>query len=402
MKRAIFLVTATAVTLFASGCVSDSKSASAPTPTPKAQATEQWNDARAAVMGGLADDQFKNGNFDKSRQSVDEAMRLNPKSARFHILSAKLAIEQGQLELADKELATARVLDPKDAEADYLSGVVCQRWQKPDAAAEFYLIAGDKNPHEVAYVLAHAEMLVAMNKRDDAIALLQDKAAFFEHSPALHDALGQLLVQAGKYAEGIESLREAMALANDDSSIRLHLAMACFQDKQYREAADLFGRLLHEPDSDNRADLHLAHAECLMQLDRTADARIEYDAVCRLNPDSTAGWLGAAKVAMVESDLRRCEISIQRARAIDPTSEDGLLMLGYLRIKQSRFEDALAAFQTASSLDRNDPVVLCLIGYVMEKTGRADQAPAYYARALQIKPNNAMAMKLMASADVGE
>ena len=401
MNRVALLISAAIAALLAAGCASESTSPEAPPPpTPKAQATAEWNEARAAVMGGLAEDQFKNGNFDKSRQSVDEALRLAPKNAQLHVLSAKLAIEQGQLELADRELANARVLDPKNAEADYLSGVVCQRWQKPDAAAEFYSIASDKAPTEVSYVMARAEMLEQMGKRDEAINYLQEKTPNFEHSPALRDALGELLVQAGRMPEAIESLREATALANDDSAIRLHLAMACFQDKQYREAADLFGRLLTDPANADRADLHLAQAECLMQLDRTAEARVEYDAATRIDPQSTAAWLGVAKAALTDGDFRRCEVSIDRARAIDPTSADALIMLGYLRLKQEKYPEALAAFQTASTLDRTDPVSLCLMGCVMEKTGRATEAAAMYAKALRLKPNDPLAMKLMASADL--
>ena len=37
-----------------------------------------------------------------------------------HVLSAKIAIEQGQLELAEKELVEAASLDAKNAEANYL------------------------------------------------------------------------------------------------------------------------------------------------------------------------------------------------------------------------------------------------------------------------------------------
>ena len=179
-------------------------------------------------------------NFEKSRYTVDEALKLNPKDANLHILSAKLGIEQGELELAERELATARVLDPKNAEADYLSGVICQRWQKPDAAAEFYEIACEKNPAELAYVLARAEMLVAMDRRSDAITMLQEKCTYFEHSATIRDALGELLVQDGQHALAVETLQEASVLAADDLSIREHLAMACFVNNDYRDAADLF------------------------------------------------------------------------------------------------------------------------------------------------------------------
>ena len=40
---------------------------------------------------------------------------------------------------------------PKNAEADYLSGVVNQRWQKPEVALEFYSAAADKETGELAF-----------------------------------------------------------------------------------------------------------------------------------------------------------------------------------------------------------------------------------------------------------
>jgi Tfp pilus assembly protein PilF len=381
----------------AAGCESDSIAPKPP--TQKEAATAQWNDARASVLGGLADDQFKTGNFEKCRFTVDEALRLDPKNSDLHLLSAKLAIEQGELELAERELGTARDLDPKNAEADYLSGVICQRWQKPEAAAEFYETACEKNPAELAYVLARAEMLVAMDHRQDAIELLQEKMSYFEHSATIRDAVGELLVQEKQYPQAVETLREASVLASDDLAIRDHLAMACFLNNDYREAADLFTRLMRDPAYDAQAPIHLARGECFMQLDKITDARAEFEAACRLDPSSSQGWLGVAKTAMALGDQRRAELSIQRVQAVDPDSADAMLMLGYLRLKQERFPEAMAAFRVASTLDRSDPVPLCMIGYVLEKTGRGDQASPFFAKALRLKPNDELAMKLMASVE---
>src|SRR5438093_5390046 len=117
------------------GCASTSKKAKKP--TDKELATRRWSSARAAVLGQLAKEQYESGNFDKSRQTVNEALRLDPESGQLHLLSAKLAIEQGQLELADKELGAARRCDPKNADVEYYSGVIYQRWQQPQKALEF-------------------------------------------------------------------------------------------------------------------------------------------------------------------------------------------------------------------------------------------------------------------------
>src|SRR4051794_37481714 len=162
------------------GCGSDK-----PQPTQKAKVTEQWNVARADVLGSLATEQYNGGNIEKARESINKAITLYPKSARFHVVSAKIAMEQGQLEQAEKELRLAQLMDPKIAEADYLCGVVYERWQKPQVAFELYQSASFKAPEEIAYVMASAEMLVAMNRQADALDLLKGKADSFEHSGTL-------------------------------------------------------------------------------------------------------------------------------------------------------------------------------------------------------------------------
>ncbi len=398
-RRILPALAFSAVIVAVAGCETTSTGPVHKQVTPTQAATEHWNSTRATVMGSLAEDQYKNGNFDKARLSVDDALRLDPKSASLHLLSARIAIEQGQLEIADHELASARTLDEKNADADYLSGVICQRWQKFQAAADFYAVAMDKNPREVSYVLARAEMLVATDHRRDALQLLQDKAAFFEHSGAIRDAAGQLLVQEGRYGEAVDQLRAANLLSSDDTQVREHLAMAEFFNREYREASELFTRLLRDPAEDARAELHLAHAQCEVQLGRPAEARAEYEAACRIDPSSTQGWLGVTQTSLAVGDEKRAELSLQRARAIDPTSSDAMLMLGYMNLKQEKYPEAMAAFRTASTLDRNDTTALCMMGYVLEKTGRADQAAQFYAKALRIKPDDELAMKLMSSAN---
>src|SRR3954468_9509065 len=114
--------------------------------TQREAALKQWNGARASVLYSLAKDQYATGNFDKARQTVDEALKLDPTSEPLHVLGAKLAIEQGQLESAEIDLKEAQKLNAKDAEADYLLGVVYQRWQKPETALQCYLKASDKAP----------------------------------------------------------------------------------------------------------------------------------------------------------------------------------------------------------------------------------------------------------------
>src|SRR5579862_7301248 len=112
MKKQLLIATLAIASL--TGCGSTTK-----TPTQKEVAVKQWNDARAAVLGSLAKSQYESGDFDKSQQSITQALALAPQNAQLHILAARLHIEQGQLEDADKELTLARQFAPTSAEVDY-------------------------------------------------------------------------------------------------------------------------------------------------------------------------------------------------------------------------------------------------------------------------------------------
>jgi len=397
LKLIIVVAAALSVAALSAGCASEKKEK---TPSQKEQAVRQWNQTRGAVVGQLAKNQYEAGNFEESRKSIEQAVKLDPQNSGYHVLSARLWIEQGNLEQAERDLELARGYDPNNAEADYFSGVVNQRWQRSQQALDCYTNACGKNPSELAYVMARAEMLVALNRAPEALQFMQSKAADFEHNPVLHHAIGQLLVDQGHYAEAVNSLRQAMILAPEDANVREHLAMAQFYNHEYRDAAESFARLLRDEKTSKRSDLWLALGECQMQIGKLPDARASFDTATELNPTSSLAWLSLAKVALQLNDTRRAEIVLRKVMTLDGgASSEAHLMFGYLRLRQDKLPEAMSEFQKASTLDRADTVSLCMIGYVLEKTGKPKQAMKYYAAALKLKPDDELATRLMASVD---
>ncbi|HLL89316.1 MAG TPA: tetratricopeptide repeat protein [Tepidisphaeraceae bacterium] len=368
----------------------------------KAEATAQWNRARASVLASLAKDQLQSGNFDKAERTLNDAIALDPKNANLRVLAAKLAIEKGRLEVADRELKSAREFDPKMAEADYLHGVVYERWQRPEQALACYASASDKQPGELAYLLARAETMALIGQGDEAVALLKDKADHFEHSAAIRDAIGQLLVRQGRYAEAVVVLRQAVVLQTDDDKLREHLALAQFRAGQHREAADGIQRLVAKDEFKKRADLFLALGECQLTTGKLRDARGSFETAARLDGGNAQAWLCVAKVALRLGDLQRCDLALRKALTLDAADPQPSLLLGYLRLKQQRFGEAVHSFRRAAALDPSDTTATCMIGYALTKQGKHDEAMQFYAKALRQKPNDPLASKLMASVDVSE
>ncbi len=392
--RLRFILPLAFILVVAFGC------SSTPKKTAKETAAAKWNATRAKVLYGLAKGQYDAGNFDESRKTINEGLALDAENPTLRVLSARLAIEQGQLEFAEKECAAARKSDPKEAEADYLCGVIYQRWQKPETAYQYYTAASEKAPAELAYILARGESLVAMNRQPEAIQLLQEKVVYFENSAVIRDAVGQLFMQVGRYSEAVEMLQQASILATDDQTIQEHLGLAMFYARQFREAADVIGKLVQVEEYKKRADLFIALGKSQVEIGKLREARQSLETAAQLNPGSFGVWLSMAHVALQANDLKRTDLSIRKAIALEADNSEARLLLGYLRLREGRLNDALAAFQKASALDRRDTVSLCMVGYSLQKMGRIQQAQDYYSQALKIKPGDEMASRLLASIEL--
>lgn len=371
-------------------------------PSQKEEARARWNGARALVLLNLAKQQYEAGAHEQCRKSLTQALSLDPKNPRIWIQAAKLDIEESKLELAMKDLEMAEAAKPDEAEIHYLKGIVNQRWQKFDAALESYTKASEKKSDEQAYVLARAETLVALERVPDAIALLREKLPQFDSSATLRDALGQLLVEQGEYAEAVPMLRQASLLAADDHTIREHLALAQFYEKDFVGAGQNLERLVKEEAYKSRVDLITAYGECLLQNGRPREARDQFDRAAEIQPDSVTIALNVAKVSLQLNDPKRADLAIRKAIALDPKNAEVHLLLGYLRLRQEKLDDALAAFRKASILDPSEVVSLCMAGFVLEKQGRGAEAVSCYTRALKLKPNDELAATLMAQVQPNE
>ncbi len=371
-------------------------------PDNKKAAAAQWNGARAAVLHSLASDQFKTGNYDKARQTVVEALKMSPQNAELWILSAKLNIEQSQLEVAQQDLGRAMEFAPEKAEPYYLRGVINQRWQKLDQASADYQFASEKAPAELAYVLARAETLVAMDRSKEALGLLQEKMPYFENNPVIRDAAGQLLMQQQRYSDAVDTFRQAAMLATDDLGLKERLAKALLFNNQHREAAELLNRLTRDDRNIGRADLYVMLGEACMQSDRPSEARGAFETATQINPSNAQAWQGIGKVALNANDLRRAELAIRKSVALDPADAQSQLLLGYMRMKQAKLNEAMVAFRKASALDQGDAVALCMTGYVLEQLGEQQQAMDLYAKALKLRPGDELATKLLANVGLND
>ena len=375
-------------------------------PSKKEQARANWNAARASVLLNLGNDQFRHGNFAEARKTSDEALKLSNRVPGLFVLRAKLDIEDGELQSAATALTAAKVLSPRDPEPFYLCGVIAERWQQPEQALAEYQGALERKPDELAYMLAVAETMVTLERAEAAAELLEAKLHFFESSAPLRDLLGQVYEQLDRPADAAEMYRQAAVLAPEDMSIRERHALSLAEAGDWRRSAELLERLLDESDQSRNLSLHMALAECRMELGNYSAARAAYQRAARLDERSVAAWLGVGKAALADGDVERAATAVGRAEALRPAGHqaaDAALLRGYIQLKQNDPTAAAHSFAAAGRAQPKDAMPIIMYGYCQQLLGRPQDAERFYRLAAQMDPNEPLAgtlMRALASGDV--
>jgi tetratricopeptide (TPR) repeat protein len=169
------------------------------TPPNQAAGSAQAHISRASVL-------LRSRQFEKAREELEAAVKLNPALPQAHLYLGVVEGELGNLTLAVVHLREALRLDPKSDGAHYNLGLI----------------------------------LVRTGKSEEAIRELQQAV---KQNPALTDArynLGVLLSGRAQFREAIGHLEAARKARPGDPAVVIHLARAYQQHERYAEPVTQF------------------------------------------------------------------------------------------------------------------------------------------------------------------
>lgn len=147
---------------------------------PNVQAQQRWNTVRGNVKLRVAEQHFKAQRFDEAEAVLHEISQLSPDSIGVYKLAVRLYLEQGRLMKAREAIDHALVLSGRDAETEYLAGIVAQRYGELDAALTHYLSASSLASDVPEYVLAVAETYVALDEPAAGLDFLEPRIDDFD------------------------------------------------------------------------------------------------------------------------------------------------------------------------------------------------------------------------------
>jgi Flp pilus assembly protein TadD len=189
-----------------------------------------WRQARAATganfraEAGLAEAARRRGDLDAAIAHYQEAVRLAPDAAEFHVNLGLLLVERNRVAEAITAFQRAVDLRPADAESHNNLGAMLARQGRLADAAAHYRRALDISP---AYALARRNLGLALAAGGDLAGGIHECLEALKLSPneaQWHYEVGVMLANAGQTREAVAHLQDAIRIAPQHAGARAALA----------------------------------------------------------------------------------------------------------------------------------------------------------------------------------
>lgn len=365
-------------------------------------AKERMSFLKSATEWELARQAFLAGDLEKALTKVDTSLSINDTVVKSHVLRGRILIEMGDLGNALKTLNTAATLDPADPDAQYYLGVVHERINQPGQAQKHFELACEADDYNPVYAVAAAEMMIDLDKIDEAKAYL-NSIPMAENNAGIRQSLGHIALIERDPKLAVKYFDQARLLAPDDEGIMEDLIHAQIEAGRYGAAERNISTLLKKPENTDRRDLQVLHAKTLMNTGRPVEARSIYQKLLSANDGKSDvdSWIGLANTSFMVNDMRTFRKGASRVVALSPDTHEGYLLYAMYHRQAGDSQSALAAIDNALSRSPMDAGMHAFRAMILSDMNRRREAIASASAAVRLEPENPRFSQMLAQITEG-
>ena len=164
-------------------------------------------------------------------------------------------------------------------------------------------------------------------------------------APFAHNFLAARYLQAGRIAEAVAELDEALRLKPDDAEAHSNLGIAFQLQGRLGDAVRELREAARLKPNDDRVHVNLGN---VMQAGGRADAAVsEYRRAIALNPENADAHFNLAVILGPRGQLAEAILHLRRAAVINPQNADVHRNLGLALSLQGKTDEAIEALQEA-------------------------------------------------------
>jgi tetratricopeptide (TPR) repeat protein len=266
------------------------------------------------------------------------AVQAKPKEFRPQWYSAEALFESGDAAAAEAHYEAAAEIDPRSAPAQLGLGRAQAKQQRLAQAAEHFRKAAELDPAFSDSLLELAGLYEQNHQPDEAIAIYQK----FPDNVAAQERLGELLIEANRFADAIPYLEKAVA-RDPTPANRLALATAYQMQKEPQKAfAQLDQAVAAAPAS---YDLRMRYGRELRDARQFIPAANQFAAAARLQPDSKQAWNELAGVLTMAEQYPQALAALDRVHALGQEIPGDYYLRAIILDKLQQYKPALESYQ---------------------------------------------------------
>ena len=339
----------------------------------KSEAQDNFDRIHAGTEFDQANRQYRLGDFERALKSIDQSIRFVPNVAKCHLLRGKILIELGRHTEAVDALEFGSLFDPFNYEFPYMCGVVHEQLGDLDLALEDFDFALSLDEEEPASRLALAEVLVQLDRIDDAKDVLTSGTGWTRGEAGFRQALGHIALLEGDKEEAKRAFGEAAILSPRDPGILEDLFRVQVESHEFADAIRTIGDIQETTYYKSRPDVQRLHALCLIQIRKPVEARaILRDLTSRegelVNFES---WRLMSEVAILLNDDYLLRTAGNRMVQSEPMRSEGFLAKAVAQRIEGDLDGALASARLAVARAGDDPTPRRLEKLILEELASA-------------------------------
>ncbi|GMU35064.1 MAG: tetratricopeptide repeat protein [Planctomycetia bacterium] len=367
----------------------------------RAAAKERWDSVRGSVKLQLAEGHLKAGRLEAAEKALDEALAMMPNDPNAYLIAARIRLAQGQIGEARQAVAFAAALSPGDPEIHYLAGQISQRQDDLPSAFEHYATAAELSPQTAAYLLAEAEVLVAMNRPTDALELVHPRLIDFDQNVSLRMLSSRIARIVGLRGPAVEFCRDALRICDGDKNLQTEYGNVLHWASRYEEAIRVLEPLAEqtaaviEPAAENassaeqpsRPSTLLMLADAYLNTSKPTKAMSALRRVMKECPENMTAWRVYARAAVQANDFESAIESLDHVIANSAMTSETWVLLAYVALRSGDSTRSREAGQRAILEEPGLAAAHFLVGEAAETEGDVTAARESYRQVLKLEPD---------------
>jgi len=288
--------------------------------------------------------------YDAAADVLNEAIKLNPKSAALENAESVVLVKQHRYDDAIKLLQSALQQHPGDQQIE-------MQLLRVEALTDHINLAKPiapkllaQHPHDAEVLYLNGYVEHAMGNDAEAKAHLEEAVARDPDFFSYHYKLGMVLVTLHEYKEAKEQLEQAVALGDTEPNVHYQLALALrgLGEKELAiQEGSQYQKLKQAEDDAAQAALKVRQADGELDEGKIQDAIALYRDACATLPEN-ANYKFKLSIALHRAgDIDGERAQLEAAVKLNPQIAGAQKQLGYLLSRAGDAEGAVDHFKMA-------------------------------------------------------